>query len=558
MVAFIGAVICIIAAVHTGSSKVVPHQQPSADNQSLYAQSVAQTTASRGSVARAGPLVGALHGSETPQSETPTFKAGLGVTGLTGHDPRVSRLICTPIPAGECDPRNFNQQAADEPLSLSATAEGNLRTAAEELRQTVQQQEDQIITDQRTIRELSGKLTDCEREQGGRIISERRGSVAGLLGAKGGATAAAVGEKGQHDRIMVRDSPASAPDSVHLLTVRAVDELEQAITQLKDRIEKLESDIGPFPQNQTTDTNSSRATVVDDSPGTLSVTGHGGADGVGGGGRWAVEDLEGQLERKVELLEKERKALRMETEKHRHDIDQGLHQLHLRLAGLEHGSSSSSPPSFPEGFRVSFPSRTNYMYARVRAILPQLRAITACMWLRSTEERGPAGTPLSYAVPGQPNELVLLQGPRSALELLINDKVAQLPLNLTRGSWQHMCVSWSQKGGAWQAYQGGRLKGEGHGLAPGHHLRAGGQLVLGQEQDSLGGGFDSTQALVGELAQVGLWDRVLTPVQVAGLARCGRVAQGSLTSWTEREVEVHGGATKHPGEPCSKHSRSSQ
>ena len=45
-----------------------------------------------------------------------------------------------------------------------------------------------------------------------------------------------------------------------------------------------------------------------------------------------------------------------------------------------------------------------------------------------------------------------------------------------------MCVSWSQKGGAWQAYQGGRLKGEGHGLAPGHHLRAGGQLVLGQEQ----------------------------------------------------------------------------
>ncbi|KAK0133572.1 Neuronal pentraxin-2 [Merluccius polli] len=248
-------------------------------------------------------------------------------------------------------------------------------------------------------------------------------------------------------------------------------------------------------------------------------------------------------------------------------------------------SSSSSHLSFPEGFRVAFPSRTNYMYARVRASLPQLRALTTCLWLRSTE-RGPVGTPLSYAVPGQPNELVLLHGPCLALELLVNDKVAQLPLNLTRGSWQHMCVSWSQKGGAWQAYQGGRLRGEGHGLAPGHHLRAGGQLVLGQEQvwkggegtiaqsacarvwlvgacahserDSPGGGFDSTQALVGELAQVGIWDRVLTPGQVASLARCGRVAQGSLTSWTESEVEVYRGATKHPGEPCSKHSQSSQ
>lgn len=77
-------------------------------------------------------------------------------------------------------------------------------------------------------------------------------------------------------------------------------------------------------------------------------------------------------------------------------------------------------------------------------------------------------------------------------------------------------------------------------------------------QDSLGGGFDSSQALVGELSQVGLWDRVLPPSQVANLARCGKVHQGSVTSWTENRVEVHGGAAKEAGEPCTKHNRSSQ
>lgn len=77
-------------------------------------------------------------------------------------------------------------------------------------------------------------------------------------------------------------------------------------------------------------------------------------------------------------------------------------------------------------------------------------------------------------------------------------------------------------------------------------------------QDSVGGGFDASQALVGELSQVGLWDRVLTAGQVASLARCSRISQGSVTSWTDDGVEVHGGATKDPGEPCSKHSRSSQ
>lgn len=83
-------------------------------------------------------------------------------------------------------------------------------------------------------------------------------------------------------------------------------------------------------------------------------------------------------------------------------------------------------------------------------------------------------------------------------------------------------------------------------------------LFLISLQDSLGGGFDSSQALVGELSQVGLWDRVLSSSQVASLARCSKVAQGSVASWTEKGVEVHGGATKDPGEPCSKHNRNSQ
>ncbi|XP_058510538.1 chromobox protein homolog 6 [Solea solea] len=546
MVAFIGAVICIIAAVHTGSSRAAAaQQQPATDNHSLYPDVVAQTPATGGSVARAGSL-GALHGSETPDSAASAFNLGLGgldgVTGLTGHDPTVSRLICTPIPAGECNPRNFKQQA-DDPSLYAGEDWGYLRTTADDLRQTVLQQRKQILTDQRTIGELTGKLSECEKVLDGRNRgADRRG--AGLRAAHGTA------EETRLERVMVRDSPASAPDSGHLLTARAVDELEQAITQLKDRIEKLESDIGPFPHNQT----DGRAPAgplesgISGVPERLADRGHK-ADT---DDPWRMEDLEGELERKVELLEKERKALRLETEKHRQEIDHGISKLHHRISGLEEGSPGHS---FPEGYRLSFPTRTNYMYAVVKHSLPKLRAFTLCLWLRPTE--GGIGTPLSYAVPEQPNELVLLQGLHTPTEMLINDKVAQLPLNLTRGSWQHICVSWSQKGGAWQAYQGGKLRGEGHALAAGHHIRPGGELLLGQEQDSLGGGFDSSQALVGELSQVGLWDRVLSSSQVASLSRCGRVTQGNVVPWTENGVKVYG-ATKHPGEPCSKHSRSSQ
>ncbi|XP_061701808.1 chromobox protein homolog 6 [Syngnathoides biaculeatus] len=544
MVAFIGAVICIIAAVHTGSTKAA-RQQPAADNRSLYVAGATQATATRGSAARAGSL-GALHGSEVPESEAPTFHVGLdgldGVTGLTGHDPVVSRLICTPIPVGECNPKNFQQQA-DDPSLYAGEDWGYLRTTADELRQTVLQQRAQIQTDQRTIRELTGKLSECEKgvKSRGGVAPDRSGGAVGIWGGKSPA------EGAHSERVMVRDSPASAPEPV--LTLRAVDELERAISQLKDRIERLEADINLFPHNQT-DLNTSA--VVDDSSksgGPESVVGH----KAGAERPWRMEDLEWELERKVELLEKERKALRLETERHRQEMDQGINKLHQRLSGLEEGKYWINKS---EGYRLSFPSRTNYMYAVVKQSIPKLTAFTLCLWLRPTE--GGIGTPVSYAVPEQPNELVLLQGLRTPTELLINDKVARLPLNISRGNWQHVCVSWNQKGGEWQAYQGGKLRGEGHGLAADHDVRPGGVLILGQEQDSLGGGFDSTQALVGELSQMALWNRVLSADQVASLARCGMLTQDSVAPWIEHGVEVYGGAAKYPGEPCSKHSHLSK
>ncbi|XP_041737663.1 neuronal pentraxin receptor-like, partial [Coregonus clupeaformis] len=540
MVAFVGAVICITAVVHSGSAAESP-QQPVADNQSQSPDAGVQQTFPGGSVARAGPL-GALHGSETQDGEAPTFfHVPSGSDGIGGTR-QVSRLICTPVPAGECNPKNFPQQA-DDPSLYAGEDWGYLRTTAEELKQTVLQQKDQIIIDQRTIRDLSGKLSECESG-----IERRSGpeSSAGLWG----------GKRVDEGRLMVRDIAPSSTVA-QLLTAQAVDELEQAIVQMKDRIEKLESDIGPlaFPHNHT-----DAATVVasrgaggggglSEAPDGWGDAGPGGQAGTGDGPeQWPrMEDLEGELEKKLELLEKERKAMRKESQRHRKEIDQGINSLHHRIAGLEEGLSE-----YPEGYKLSFPARTNYMYAVVQHHIPELCAFTVCLWLRPTEEG--IGTPFSYAVAEQPNELVLLQGLHTPVELLINDKVAQLPLNLSRGSWHHICVSWSQRGGAWQAYQGGKLRGDGQGLAAWHHIRPGGVLILGQEQDTLGGRFDSSQALVGELSQWNVWERVLTPSEVSILAHCsqhGPQPKGNVAPWTNQEVEVFGGATKVPREPCA-------
>ncbi|XP_064813530.1 uncharacterized protein LOC135528397 [Oncorhynchus masou masou] len=557
-VVFLGAVICIIASVYPRKAAA---PQELSDNATLSAEPLF----SLGSVAHAGPL-GALHGSESYEGGG---GGGLGlggpstlnelspgeVTGGGGGAPKqfsFSRLICTPIPAGECNAKSMKQQADDPSLYVDEDW-SYLRTTADDLRQTVVQQNGQILIDQRTIRELTGKLSECEigLEDGSPGHSERS------LGAWAG-----------NRRLMAGDDVSSSA-AVQLQTARAVEELERAILNLKDRIEKLELEIGPAALNLSVETpspsagvgvSSGIATKVKGSPSSASTTGGGsvssggrkapGGPGRGGGGPW--KDLEGELERKIEMLEKERKALRKETQTHHKQIDQGIDTLHHRIAELE---QSLTEYNYPDGYVLSFPVRTRYMYGLVRREMPEMYAFTACVWLKVKE--GGIGTPFSYSVPGQPNELVLLQGIHNPVELLINDKVAQLPLSLAQGVWEHICLSWTLRDGVWKAYQGGKLKGRGEGLAAWHPIKPGGVLILGQEQDTLGGRFDASQALVGELSQFNLWDRVLKPAEVSALAACSLGTLGNVAPWTDQDVEVYGGATKEAVDPCNQPPRAS-
>lgn len=96
------------------------------------------------------------------------------------------------------------------------------------------------------------------------------------------------------------------------------------MNQIVQPLPPPQSDIGPFPPNQT------------------EVGGKSGdPEGLVAGAipdrTWNVEDVEGELERKLELLDKNRKALKLETEKHRQEIDHSVDKLHHRIVGLEEG-----------------------------------------------------------------------------------------------------------------------------------------------------------------------------------------------------------------------------
>lgn len=96
------------------------------------------------------------------------------------------------------------------------------------------------------------------------------------------------------------------------------------MNQIVQPVPPPQSDIGPIPPNQTEVGGTSGSPEGLGARASLDRT-------------WNVEDMEGELERKMELLHKNGKALKLESEKHRQEIDRGVNKLHHRIMGLEEG-----------------------------------------------------------------------------------------------------------------------------------------------------------------------------------------------------------------------------
>lgn len=64
--------------------------------------------------------------------------------------------------------------------------------------------------------------------------------------------------------------------------------------------------------------------------------------------------------------------------------------------------------------------------------------------------------------------------------------------------------------------------------------------MLGQDQDSIGGGFNANEALVGELTELNMWDSVLSESDVAAQYENCSIPHGSVLAWPLFKDVVYG------------------
>ena len=87
----------------------------------------------------------------------------------------------------------------------------------------------------------------------------------------------------------------------------------------------------------------------------------------------------------------------------------------------------------------------------------------------------------------------------------------------------------------------GQLTDNGGGLKKGHVVPRGGTVVLGQDQDSVGGGFQTSDAFgPGQLTEVNMWSKVLSRSEIAAQYQECHIPPGSVFAWTQFKNASYG------------------
>jgi len=178
------------------------------------------------------------------------------------------------------------------------------------------------------------------------------------------------------------------------------------------------------------------------------------------------------------------------------------------LSGNNNHFTLGGPPLFNPDSGFTFVNGNTSYYAIKNPFSFPTTAVTMEIWYKTTG--GDTGI-ISYAVTGNDNHALLfapqnvaLYGPTGAVSSGINT---------ANGRWTQVVRTSNRSTGAEILYVNGNNVFSTT-LASGTNFTSGGSLVIAQEQDSVGGGFDSAQAFGGNIAFVRLYNKTLSNSEI--------------------------------------------
>nr|XP_028566902.1 mucosal pentraxin-like [Podarcis muralis] len=197
------------------------------------------------------------------------------------------------------------------------------------------------------------------------------------------------------------------------------------------------------------------------------------------------------------------------------------------------------------GKQLVFPQASNSAHVVLKAAPKRpLTSFTLCL-AHFTDLNRPH-TFFSYATRGNFNEIILLKEKNNVYGFAVGNEAVTFtdPEKKLLGR-EILCATWDSATGLAELWVNSKRMPR-KGLRKGYSISGEPSIVLGQEQDVMGGGFDITDCFVGELQDVRMWDRVLTNEELE-LAFLNQDVPGDYVfDWKTVNYEIKGYVIVNP------------
>jgi len=145
------------------------------------------------------------------------------------------------------------------------------------------------------------------------------------------------------------------------------------------------------------------------------------------------------------------------------------------------------------------------------------KRLTVAYWVKSSDLTT-EGTTFHYSEDG--NNAWAVENHRN-MRLELKKKIFSTKQSVADGNWHFVCTTWDNNG-RFKLWLDGVVVYSRDDVMKDKVINSGGALVLGQDQDTLGGGFDATQALIGEMKGVMVFSSELSELRITDLYNNGQ------------------------------------
>ncbi|XP_030042929.1 C-reactive protein-like isoform X1 [Microcaecilia unicolor] len=189
---------------------------------------------------------------------------------------------------------------------------------------------------------------------------------------------------------------------------------------------------------------------------------------------------------------------------------------------------------------VLFPkeSSTSYVILKPQAT-SSLTSFTVCLNYYTVLTRD--YSLLSIANPEKFNDILIYITNSTAYSVTVGDEEIVFTAPESPLGWKHICTSWKSSTGVVTQWINGKPLPR-KTLKKGYSVGTQPIIILGQDQDSYGGSFDIKQSCVGEIADVQMWNFVLSPNEIQLALVNSYLIQGNILNWRSLDYNLKGDA----------------